>query len=288
MTGVQTCALPILPDCALESRHLGLVLPGELPGLQGKVERVAAALREHCDLELLLRIAKEAPPLELPPAPAGEAPGEPVTVAVARDRAFSFYYQDALEALEDAGIRLVPFSPLADRGLPEGTAGLLLGGGYPELFAGELSRNHPMRAAVRAAVTGGMPTVAECGGFLYLHEALTDGEGRPWPMAGVIPAGAKNGGSLGRFGYGTLTARESGLLLDAGENLPAHAFHYWNSTAEGDAFTFRKADGKSWPCGWHTGSLYAGFPHFHFGSRPALARRFRSKAAGWLNGQNRR
>jgi cobyrinic acid a,c-diamide synthase len=266
--------LPPLEDCTLESRHLGLVTPDALPGLRETVGRLAAALRAHADLELLLRLAREAPPLELPPLPPVSPGGEPVPVAIARDRAFSFYYPDALELLEEAGAELLPFSPLADRSLPRGAAGLLLGGGYPELFARELSRNRSMTSAIKAAIAGGMPTIAECGGFLYLHDTLADPQGTAWPMAGVIPAGAENAGRLRRFGYGTLTAGKSGLLLDAGESLPVHAFHYWQSGSQGEDFTFRKSDGRSWPEGWHTGSLYAGFPHFHFGGRPGLAERF--------------
>ncbi len=268
--------LPPLADCGLESRHLGLVTPDALPDLRGKVDRLAAALRENADLDLLGKLAREAPPLEVPDPPPVPK-GEPVPVAIARDRAFSFYYRDALELLEEAGAELLPFSPLEDEALPRGAKGLLLGGGYPELFAEALSRNRAMRAAIRAVVQGGLPTVAECGGYLYLNESLSDPEGNPWPMAGVLPGGARNAGKLRRFGYGLLTARETGLLLDAGESLPAHSFHYWQSDREGEGLRFRKRDGRNWPGGWQTGTLYAGFPHFHFGGRPGLVRRFLSK-----------
>ena len=269
--------LPPLADCGLESRHLGLVTPDALPDLRDKAERLAAALRENADL--LGKIAGEAPPLEIPDRTTTARQGNPVPLAVARDRAFSFYYRDALELLEEAGAELLPFSPLEDRTIPRGAKGLLLGGGYPELFARDLSQNQPMRASVREAVQGGLPTVAECGGYLYLNETLSDPEGNPWPMAGVLPGGAKNAGKLRRFGYGTLTAGKSGLLLDAGESLPAHSFHYWQSDRAGEDFRFQKRDGRCWPEGRQTGTLYAGFPHFHFGGRPGLAERFLAKCA---------
>ena len=268
--------LPPLADCSLKSRHLGLVTPDALPDLREKVDRLAAALRENTGMDRLMGIARGAPPLEIQDPPPAQG-GEPVPVAIARDRAFSFYYQDALELLEEAGAELLPFSPLEDEALPRNARGLLLGGGYPELFAQSLSQNAPIRAAIRKAVLEGMPTVAECGGCLYLGETLSDPEGKPWPMAGVLPRGAKNAGKLRRFGYGTLTARKSGLLLDAGESLPAHTFHYWQSDWEGEDLRFQKRDGRSWPGGWHTETLYAGFPHFHFGGRPGLAQRFLSR-----------
>lgn len=271
--------LPTLADCALESRHLGLVAPDELPNFRQKAGRLAAALLEHTDLELLQNIARSAPPLEYtPPAPPRPL-GAPVRVAVARDAAFSFYYRDSLELLEQAGAELVPFSPLADGSLPAGTAGLLLGGGYPELYARELSQNTAMGEQLRRAVLGGLPTVAECGGFLYLHRQLAGKDGVCWPMAGVIPGTARDGGQLQPFGYGTLTARLPGLLLEEGESIPAHSFHYWRSDGEGDSFSFQKAGGKGWRTGWQTGTLYAGFPHLHFGSREGLAERFLAKCA---------
>lgn len=268
--------LPAMPDCALESRHLGLVTAGEVADLKQKLQIMARQAEETIEISGLLELAKRAPelaasPLELPPAAATRP-----KIAVARDKAFCFYYQDALNLLERLGAELVEFSPLTDGGLPRGTRGLYLGGGYPELYARELSENLPMRRAIRAAVEGGMPTVAECGGFLYLHASLQDGAGQSdWEMTGVIPAKAWNGGKLGRFGYITLTAEREGLLCGAGESFAAHEFHYWESGAPGTAFHARKPlSSRGWDCGWHTATLYAGFPHFHFCGCPQAAGRF--------------
>ena len=275
-TGVKVYGfLPPLPDCALESRHLGLVTADEVAGLKEKLKKLAAQAEQTIDLTSLLALAASAPDLNAPP-PALPEPveGGPV-IAVARDRAFCFYYADGLELLAELGARLVEFSPLEDQALPEGTCGLYLGGGYPELLAEQLSQNTAMLSAIRNGVAGGLPTVAECGGFLYLHETLEDGAGKPWSMAGVIPGRAWNTGRLGRFGYVTLTARTGGLLCGAGEQLPAHEFHYWDSSAPGDGFRAQKPlSDRGWDCGVHTPTLYAGFPHFHFWANPETARNF--------------
>ena len=275
-TGVKVYGfLPERKDCALESRHLGLVTAAEVANLKEKLSALAAQAEETVDLDGLLALARSAPALEfeaepLPPP----VPGRP-RIAVARDRAFCFYYADGLDALERLGAELVPFSPLEDRGLPAGCSGLYLGGGYPEIFAGELARNTEMLTAIRSAVAGGMPTVAECGGFLYLHAYLQDSGGAEQPLAGVFPWTARSTGKLGRFGYVSLTARKDGLLCRAGEGFPAHEFHYWDSEKPGADFRAQKPGGsRGWDCAWHTPTLYAGFPHFHFRACPEAARRF--------------
>ena len=275
-TGVTVYGyLPNLPGCALESRHLGLVTAAEVAGLREKLSALAAQAEKSVDIDGLLALAASAPALDAA-APALPPPveGRP-RIAVARDKAFCFYYADGLELLEALGAELAEFSPLADEALPEGTCGLYLGGGYPELFAGALAANAPMREAVRAAVAGGLPTVAECGGFLYLNRLLSDGEGRDWPMAGALPGRAANTGRLGRFGYVTLTAKKDGLLCQAGESFPAHEFHYWDSTTPGTDFHAQKPQSdRGWDCAFHTPTLYAGFPHFHFWAAPSAARNF--------------
>lgn len=272
--------LPERPDCALESRHLGLVTAAEVSGLRDKLTALAALAEQYIDLDGLLALAASPPALVSPactlPSPVVGRP----KIAVARDKAFCFYYADALRLLEELGAELTEFSPLSDSALPEGVSGLYLGGGYPELYARQLSENATMLRAVREAVEAGMPTVAECGGFLYLHSALGDDQQRPWPMAGVFSAQADNSGKLGRFGYITMTAKTDGLLCPAGGSLPAHEFHYWESTDPGSAFRARKpASDRGWDCAWHTPTLYAGFPHFHFCGSPDAAQRFVSACA---------
>ena len=280
-TGVKAYGfLPERKDCALESRHLGLVTAAEVANLRGKLSALAAQAEETVDLDGLLALAKSAPALEFEEAPLPPpVPGRP-RIAVAKDKAFCFYYADGLDALERLGAELVPFSPLEDKKLPEGSSGLYLGGGYPEIFAGELARNTEMLEAIRSAVAGGMPTVAECGGFLYLHEHLQDSEGVDQPLVGVFSWSARNTGKLGRFGYVTLTAQKDGLLCRAGEGFPAHEFHYWDSERPGaDLHAQKPGSSRSWDCAWHTPTLYAGFPHFHFRACLEAARRFVSACA---------
>ncbi len=266
--------LPRMEEAAFESRHLGLVTAGEIEGVRRKLELLARQALRTIDLQGLLRLAAGAGELEAR-EPFSVPRLRPVRLAVARDRAFCFYYEDSLELLRQMGAQLIPFSPLEDAALPGEADGLYLGGGYPELSAEQLSRNLPMRKSVAAAVQNGMPALAECGGFLYLHGQLSDPQGRAWPMAGVIPARAENGGRLRQFGYASLTACGDGLLAREGEALPAHEFHYWQSSAPGEGFAAQKPQSsRGWRCGYHTPRLYAGFPHFHFWGMPRAAERF--------------
>lgn len=240
--------LPVMAESALESRHLGLVTAAEL----------------------------EQSPVSLPVVP------DRPRIAVARDKAFCFYYEASLQLLRELGAELVAFSPMRDERLPRQIQGLYLGGGYPELYARELAENETMRQSIHDAVTDGMPTVAECGGFLYLHRTLRDEAGTPWPMAGVLAADGYPTGKLSRFGYVTLTAETDSLLFRRGETMPAHEFHYWDSTQPGADFTARKPQSeRHWMAGVATDSLYAGFPHFHFAAKPEAARRFVEAAAAY-------
>ena len=276
--------LPSLPDCTLKSRHLGLVTAGEVANLKEKLHKLAAQAEKSLDLDGLLALASSAPALDPKPIDLPEpVEGAPV-IAVAKDKAFCFYYADGLELLERMGARLVEFSPLADKALPEGTCGLYLGGGYPEEFARELADNHSLLREIHDKILHGLPTVAECGGFLYLHRHLGDADGRyDWRMAGAFSGDAHNTGKLGRFGYVTLTAQKDGLLCRAGESFPAHEFHYWDSTTPGADFHAQKPQSdRGWDCAFHSPTLYAGFPHFHFWARPELARNFTAAARRYM------
>ena len=263
--------LPHRAEAAIESRHLGLRTAGEIDGLAARIGAMADQMEASVDIPRLLA-AFDGCEIEavLPPLP-------PVTarIAVARDEAFSFLYAETLDALRLAGAEPVPFSPLHDAALPENIGGLYLPGGYPELYAEALSGNVPMRAAVRTAVSGGLPTVAECGGFLYLCGNLQDETGKGWPMAGALPGSGIRTERLVRFGYTTLTAREDSLLFRRGERCPAHEFHYWDCTANGESLYAEKpVSGRGWTCGVTGPTLYAGFAHLYFAGSPTLARRF--------------
>ena len=266
---IKACGfLPRLPDCSLESRHLGLVTAAEVADLKEKMQRLAAAAEKSIDLDALLLIAESAAPLSFTP-PELPVPGEKVRIGVARDKAFCFFYEDSLALLQKLGAVLVDFSPLEDETLPDNLQGLYLPGGYPELYAKALSENKTMLQSVRNAVSSGLPCIAECGGFMYLTEKIGD-----YPMAGALPGRCFDTGRLTRFGYVTLRAEHDNLLCNAGDTIPAHEFHHWDAEKTGDSFTARKPSGKSWPCVIATDTLYAGFPHFHFYANVSFAVRF--------------
>ena len=285
-TGVEV--LGYVPDdarFAIESRHLGLVTADETADLKRKVALLAHALRESVALERLVQLARSAPALDARPyrcEPLDETRG--LSLAYARDEAFCFYYEENLRMLEDLGVRLVPFSPLADEPLPRGVAGLYLGGGYPELHCQRLAASGRSRASVHAAVRAGLPTIAECGGFMYLQQSIEDADGTSWPMAGVLPGASRNAGRLGNFGYARATAVRDTMLLPCGQSVNVHEFHYWASSEEGDALHAEKANGTGWECMVCTPSLQAGYPHIYYPGNPAMLRRFVRAMAAWRGG----
>lgn len=262
----------------LESRHLGLVLPEEIKDLRERLFKTGERLSETIDVDSLLKIAdsaskheESAPGLKTKP---GQDNGK-VRIAVARDEAFCFYYQDNMELLRQFGCELLPFSPLHDTSLPENIQGLLLGGGYPELYAKQLSENQAMCESVRNGIRQGLPCIAECGGFLYLHDTLEGKDGISYPMAGVIEGNAFQTERLGRFGYIHLQPQKAGVYLPEGEELRGHEFHYWDSTANGqDCLAVKPGGKRSWKCIHMEGTLFAGFPHIHFYSNLKFAERF--------------
>lgn len=269
--------LPPLPEAAIESRHLGLKTAAEIDDLQRKIQLLSDAAQQTIDWPLLHTLFDRPAPAAVPCT----VPPPRVRLAVARDAAFCFTYAETLEALRENGAELCFFSPLADTALPDNIGGLYLPGGYPELYAARLAANAALRAAVKSAVQGGLPTVAECGGFLYLGRTLQDADGTPHPMAGVLPGQGFKVGRLVRFGYARLTARADSMLLRAGETLPVHEFHHWDSTENGDAFTAAKANGRQWACGFANARLYAGFPHLYWAGTP-LPKRFAAAAEHYI------
>ena len=267
--------LPKLPEAVIGSRHLGLYTAAEVENLQQKLALLADAAEEHIDWPRLLALCEKAPPA-LPVQP--ETPPARVRIAVAQDEAFCFTYAETLEAFRDAGAEVVFFSPLRDTALPENIGGLYLPGGYPELHARELSENTSLLREIKRKIESGLPTAAECGGFLYLGQSLTDAEGQSWPMAGVLPGEAKDAGRLVRFGYAALSADSDSMLFRAGESFPIHEFHHWDSTANGAALAAKKpVGGAAWRCGFVNEHFYAGFPHLYWAGTP-LPQRFAAAA----------
>ncbi|MDO4616952.1 MAG: cobyrinate a,c-diamide synthase [Lachnospiraceae bacterium] len=298
--------VPVLTDCVLESRHLGLMMPDEIEDLRGKLDRLASELEQSLDLEAILQLAGEAPELPESRLIFGETSKTPVQepisedhragnslesdkpaehafrervrsrgirIGLARDEAFCFMYEDNLTLLREMGAELIEFSPIHDRQLPENLDGLLFHGGYPELYTKELSENTSMRQSIKTALDDGMICMAECGGFLYLHEELEDTEGQAWPMVGAVPGKAWYTGKLQRFGYITLSG---GRLFgkDVGD-IRSHEFHYYDSPCNGEEYLAQKPAAKrSWRCENSGDTLFCGFPHLYYYANPLIPKAF--------------
>ncbi len=204
-----------------------------------------------------------------------------VRLAVAKDKAFCFYYKDSLELLERLGAELVYFSPLRDSSLPGDIDGIYLGGGYPEVWAEELQANQAMKKAIKSYIESGLPAYAECGGLMYLTDSIHTKEGRDFEMAGLIPGRSYMTSSLKRFGYVFVKMAEDTILAPKGSEIRAHEFHYSETgVEEGVKACFevsKRKDGvitKSWSCGYKIRNLLAGYPHMHFWANPDFARGF--------------
>jgi cobyrinic acid a,c-diamide synthase len=204
---------------------------------------------------------------------------------VAQDKAFNFYYQDSLDLLEAWGAEIAPFSPMEDEALPEGAGGLYLGGGFPEMFAAELSENKPMHDAIKAAVGRGVPVYAECGGLMYLGRSLSGFDGAAHPMVGLIPAVSAMSQSRLTLGYREVEACSDGPLLRQGQRVRGHEFH-WSTLErqpEPGESVYKVMDQDGRPDGFHAGSVWASYVHVHLGSHPALAPRFVETCAARQN-----
>ncbi len=268
--------IPASKDINLESRHLGLLMPGDIAGLKDQLAHAAELMEESLNMDALEAIMQETPELEGDGAD-GEAAADEndmPCLALARDEAFCFYYEENLSMLRSAGVRIKEFSPLHDSHVPEDADGLLLGGGYPELYAAELSANTGMLSSINAAIGSGMPSLAECGGFMYLLEELEDKDGNVYSMAGVIKGRSSWTGKLSRFGYAEVSGTGEGTLL-SGLSIKAHEFHYYDSSNNGDdAIAEKPGSGRSWEC-IHAGSDHVwGYPHLWYPSCPELTGRF--------------
>lgn len=269
--------LPMVREAIIGSRHLGLVTAEEIDDLQQKMNKLAEAAEKSIDLDGLAELAAQADVLEWTnlwaPFLADHQMEQKKRIGIAKDKAFCFFYQDNLDLLEALGAELVYFSPMEDAQLPEDLDGLILYGGYPELYGEKLAGNTSMLESVKKAVTGGLPTLAECGGFMYLMEYLRDAEGRRHAMAGVIQGESKMLDHLVRFGYAKMRALKDNLLCGEGSEIPVHEFHYSDSDNNGDGFFVEKKQ-RSWHCVHVSENLFAGYPHLHYASRPEVMVRF--------------
>ena len=280
-TGLPTLGwAPRDQTLTIPERHLGLDLAILNAGREATLAAVTEAVAQKFDLDALLALARAAPALPVrtlaPRSPASDGP----ILALASDSAFSFYYQDDIDILAAAGARVVRFSPVAGETLPEGTAGVFLGGGYPELFAREIAANAGLWRDLRALHARGAPILAECGGFMTLTEALVDLDGVRHPMAGLVPGAVTMTQRLAALGYRRATALADTPLLRAGEILRGHEFHYsvWDREDEPPSPAWRlKGSRDSAPtalAGHAEGGLLASYVHIPLAQRPELAARF--------------
>ncbi|MBQ8038512.1 MAG: cobyrinic acid a,c-diamide synthase, partial [Lachnospiraceae bacterium] len=264
-------------------RHLGLMMPDEIADIREQLQKSSEELQKTVSLEAVLQIAENAKELEGYPVItdtevcAADRENRPV-IAVAKDEAFCFYYEDNLHLLEESGAKIEYFSPIHDTGLPDGCCGILLGGGYPELYADNLSQNTAMLHAIKKAEESEMPIVAECGGFMYLHSAIADKEERFYSMTGILPTKCYNTGKLVRFGYIELEGGNNDFL-PKGERIRGHEFHYYDREDNGaDCLAIKPVIGKSYLCIITKGNSFVGFPHLYYPSNPIFAENFVAKA----------
>lgn len=274
--------LPHKEEFTIESRHLGLTLPEEMNKLHYKIKAAAESVKAFVDLSLLIKIAEAAQELTCSirlEEKAEVVEKQKVRLGIAMDEAFCFYYEDNLRLLQRMGAKLIPFSPIHDQKLPDGISGIILGGGYPELYAGHLSENASMKKAVAAAIEKDMPSIAECGGFLYLHDEIKDMEGKAFKMAGVIHGKCQYSGKLVRFGYIQIQEKQA-IFLEKGQDIKGHEFHYYDSTKNGQACVAQKPrSDRSWECVHASVNAWWGFPHLYYYSNPQYAAHFIERAA---------
>lgn len=287
---LEPLQLPILgvlrrqDNITIPDRHLGLVPTDEITQLDALIDRLATVGDTCFDWQNLM------PLLEVK-GEGGKAKGEgllpltfnhapfplPLRLAVARDRAFSFYYPDNLEMLASLGAELVFWSPLSHPGLPEGVQGMYFGGGFPEVFAQHLAENHLARAGVRGAIQSGMPTYAECGGLMYLSQQIVDFDGQSWPMVGVIPTTAVMASRL-TLGYRQATVLQDSPLLRAGAVVWGHEFHRsrLSEMPTKPLFQIRGYNPQSSATleGWRLDHVHASYIHLHFGGHLEIPGRF--------------
>lgn len=273
--------LPPLTNFQLESRHLGLITPDEIENLQEQLDYLSEIARESIDLDTILEIANNAPELEVGDITDIDSSDnnkskdtEEIRIGYAYDQAFCFYYQENLQMLSNMGAILVPFSPLKDDKIPENLHGLLLGGGYPEVYAKELADNINMKKSIKEAIDSGIPCIAECGGFMYLHERMQGKDEKCYEMVGAVEGECFKTNRLIRFGYVTITANEQTSYSDKEEVIRGHEFHYWDSTNTGAHYTATKTSGVSYPTIHAKDNLLAGYPHMYYYSNPKFAQRF--------------
>lgn len=266
-TGIEVLGfMPKDSSFNINSRHLGLVTPDE--STAEVLEKMSEAASKYIDLNRLMEIASEAGELEFERL--SVKGGGKFKIAVALDEAFCFYYSDNLELLRNMGAETEFFSPIYDKTVPDAD-GMIIGGGYPELYAEKLSENTSMLNDIRIKIENGMPCLAECGGFMYLSSAIDN-----FRMTGIFKGNAYDTGKLSRFGYIELKSEREYI-----NGIKGHEFHHWDMDDSGSECTAVKHSGRSWNCMSFYKNTIAGYPHLYYWSKPEFAQRFADICRLW-------
>lgn len=266
--------LPNLTQVCLENRYLGLITSNEVEKLNEKIKILADTAEKTIDIDGIISIASKAEKLKLSEKLNLISRENKFRLGVARDKAFCFYYEENLKMLELLGAEIILFSPISDKNLPDNLDGLYFGGGYPELYLDVLSNNKSFLESLISKSYEKIPIFAECGGFMYLQEAIYDKDKIRYQMAGLLSGTSELGESLCRFGYITLTANEDNILGTSGTRIKAHEFHYSDSKENGSTFLAERPNGKQWYTIQCKENIIAGFPHMYFPSNPRIPEKF--------------
>jgi cobyrinic acid a,c-diamide synthase len=280
----KECGIPLLgtlvrtPDVSIPERHLGLLPAVERGELDALFSRVGDLVEQYIDLDTLLELANvpPLPPVQTSFFASDSSQAAKVRIAVARDAAFNFYYPENIEMLEEAGAECVFFSPLAGETVPEDADGLYIGGGFPEEFAPQLAANEEVRMSIRQAVESGMPTFAECGGFMYLTDEIVTTDGASYPMVGLIAGSARMQTKRAALGYREVSGMPGNFLLAEDETARGHEFHYSTFEPKEErppAYQVQSRFGSKQE-GFVREKLVAGYTHLHFASQPMLVKRW--------------
>ncbi len=273
---------------SLKSRHLGLVPSSEVEALSEKLDEVARMVTETVDLDKIIEIANGAQ--ELPSEKINIVPviKGVVQIAVAKDKAFNFYYQDSLDLLEELGAKLIYFSPIKDKNIPENVSGIIFGGGFPEVFGDALEDNSEMRLNIKKAIESNMPVYAECGGLMYLCKNIKDLEGKTFEMCDVFPFESEMTKRLQRFGYVSVEVQAETPISQSEERFKAHEFHRSTvSDAGAESFKYNVTKGRpgynhvKWSCGHKYKNCLAGYAHVHFYANINLAKNFVTECSNY-------
>lgn len=269
--------IPYCKDIVIKSRHLGLEIPEDKNEIINNINKLSDIMFETLNIDEIVKLASSAETLnynEIDIDSISNNNNSKPIVAVAKDKAFNFIYKDNVDILEKMGLEIRYFSPLNDEKLPDNISGLILSGGYPEVYAKELSQNKSMIESIKNALLSNMPCIAECGGFIYLHESIISEDENEYNFVGAIKGKCHKTTKLKRFGYIEAKALKNTVLCDKNEILKAHEFHYYESDNDGQDFFIQKPGNKNqWITGYGNKNQYFGFPHiFLYGNIKAAFR----------------